>query len=415
MATELKRTYRELPPSTFSGEALPPTIRAILTELESGSFYRAALLAERMDRDDRISGVLGTRVNALFGLERRFEPRGDGRRSSAVAVDAERLWPEMLPEDEFKQLIRWGLLLGIGIGENLWDTSRLLWKPRLKVWHPQHLAWRWDTESYWLTTRDGGQVEVKPGDPKWVIFAPYGYRRGWMQALIRPLALPWLNRNLALRDWARYSEAHGLPTRVGTIPAGSDTTGDSERFLEQLYNLGSEAVILLSKEADGKGYDFDLVEANGGSPDTFRQLVEKADESIAVAVLGQNLTTTMKTGGSYAAANVHDRVRAEFVKADARSASSMAREYILKPWARFNFGDEELAPLPKFLTDALEDGASTAGTMKALGEAIAALDAAGIEADVDELARRTNLPIKRVAKSAPAPQSADEEDEEQSE
>lgn len=340
-----QKNFRDLPVRTFTDWSVS-NVKAALSELEFGSFARAAMLADAMTRDDRVSAVLDTRVKGVLGLPLTFEP-GAGRQKASVVKEIEAGWWDMFPEDAVSDLLHWGLLLGVAVAEIEWELGDR-WIPRPKVWHPQFLHYRWDERRYYVHTQDG-PVAVTPGDGKWVLFTPGGDRRPWMGGLVRRLAIPWLIRNFALRDWARYSEVHGMPIRKAKVPANAKQE-DKDIFLAQVEDLGNESVVLTPEgEKDGSGFDLLLEEAKGDSWEGFERLMGKTETAIAVAVLGQNLTTEVQ-GGSYAAANVHDRVRLDYLEADTEGLSTTLRAQALGWWAEFNFGSRALAPWPRFET-----------------------------------------------------------------
>lgn len=385
-----RETFRDLPVRTFTDWSVD-NVRSALRDFEQGVFTRAAMLADAMTRDDRIGAVLDTRGKGVLGLP--FEMDGGGRRHGAVAKRVLADWWTMVPEDELSDLLRWGHLLGVGLGELQWELGDN-WTPRLKVWHPQYLEYRWAERRWYVYTQDG-PVPIEPGDPKWVLYTPGGGQRPWMGGLIRRLAIPWLVRQFAARDWARYSEVHGLPIRKARIPANA-AQADKDYFLDAVSNLGNEPTILtpITNDKDGKpiGFDVALEEAKGDSWEGFERLLSKMETNIAIAVLGQNLTTEVQ-GGSYAAATAHERVRQDYLEADAEQLSTALHDQILVPWATFNLGDPDLAPWPRWDASPPEDKAATAETWRVTGEAIRSLRSAGLNVDRLALAEQHGIPL----------------------
>ncbi len=393
LGTSPARTkYRDLPVASSQSFDDVGTVRQALLDLERGQFLASAQLCDAFGGDDRITGVLQTRVDALCSLPLELSGRTSKRKAAKLAARAQNEWSGWFPDAELKRLLRWGLLLRLGIGELLWDTSQPgYWAPRLKVWDPRYAYWRWDTRTFWLITLDG-QVEITPGDGHWVLYAPDGYARGWMGGLVRSMALMFLIRRWAIRDWARYSEVHGLPIKKAVVPADAKAE-DKESFEDDLRTLGGEGVIRVAKDEQGHGFDIALVEAASQSWEGFQRLIEKCDECIAVDVLGQNLTTSVKGGGSYAAANVHDRIRLDRLEADAKSLGDCLAEQVMVPWAVYNWADERLAPRVSWSTKVPEDRASTATTLNSLGDALNKLKTAGFNVDLAEVAKQFRIPL----------------------
>jgi len=389
--TQITTSIRELPISTAGVFDSVGTIRAALREFENGSLQRAAQLGDAFGEDDRIKGVLDTRVDALFGLPLELKPRGDARKSKSVVGAFEENFKAWFPDAELKKFLRWGVLLRVAFGRLEWQRGPRSWEPRFRCWEPHYC--RWDQERRaWLTLTEDGEREITPGRDGWIVYAPDGLYRGWMQGLVRSLALLYVIRKWAWRDWARYSEVHGLPMRVGIVPAAAPEE-EKEAFARSIRTIGGESVFRVAKDDQGNGFDLKLVEAAAQSYEGFQRLLEKSDECIAVDVLGQNLTTSMKSGGSYAAANVHDRIRLDRLEGDAQSVGPCLREQAAKPIAEALHGDAELAPGLGWSTKAPEDRAATAKTLNDLGDALTKLKKAGLNVDVVKVAEQFRVPL----------------------
>jgi phage gp29-like protein len=296
------------------------------------------------------------------------------------------------------------LYTGLGVGELIWDRGEDYWQPRLKVWHSQFIYWRWDTRSYWIIT-EKEPVELTPGDGHWVLFAPFGMHYAHLHGLVRPLMQPWQIRQDAYRDWARYSEVHGLPLVKAKIPANANAQ-DKREFVSDISGRGNEAVIALPQR-DGAGqasFDIDLMEAKAESHKAFDLLIARTETSMAVTVLGQNLSTEVK-GGSFAAAKVHDSVRHDLLDADAKALERCIRAQVLRPWAEYNFGDAALAPIPKITTEPVTDRGTTAKAFSDLATSLYSFAQAGAPVDQRAVLEEFGIPTTI---ETPAPLSGPE-------
>jgi phage gp29-like protein len=321
------------------------SVRSALGNLERGYFARASQLADHMLRDERIASALDTRINGLLSVPMRFTPANNVR-GKTVARDLEANWYSIAPEDTLREMLRYALMLGVAPAYLRWDRTGARWYPTLTPWHPQWLEYRDFTEppGYHLQTRDG-YIPVTPGDGQWVILT-LGGRRPWINALVRRLAIPFLVRSFAYRDWARSSEVHGMPAWLAKYPEAAKE-GDISNFMDSLYDLGNEIRVKLPQNAEGKGYGLELLEAKADTWRVFDSLIAKTESSIAIGVLGQNLTTEVKEG-SRAAAQVHNNVRDDYKRSDANSISTSLREQVIKPFAQVNDGSAALAPWVEF-------------------------------------------------------------------
>ena len=377
-------------------------VKGALKQLENGYFDRAAQIVDAMGRDDRIRAVCESRFRGILRLPFDFEEQGDKRRSSAVSKELTAIYPEIAPEHSLVDLQWWGHMLGVAVAENRYvlqpDDSTFSY---IHVWHPRYVRWDYESERFILQTREG-PVTLNPGDPQWIVFTPYGQRRGWMRSLVRALAVPWLVRQWAMRDAARHSEVWGSPTRVARVPAGAKAE-DRKAFAAALSSVGSDTTLLLPafQSAAGEKFDVELIEAVGqGAP--FVQLMDKTETCFAIAVLGQNLTTEVK-GGAYAAAQVHQTVRNDIIASDATLLSTCLREQHVKPYCAYNFGDPEVAPYPRWDSTPPEDKKTTGDALKALGDGILALQATGAHPDVDQLLEDAKVPVSEDAGPPPNP------------
>ena len=401
--------YRDLPVQSFF-EWDVSSILTALAEHELGQFWGAAILSDYLLRDDRVSACLGTRVNGVLGLPFSIEPSPDGdrRKGGKVVRALEQAWPRILKRNQLGEFIRWGRMMGFAIGELVWDTTGELWEPRVKVWHPAHCYYRTDTRRFYVNTMDG-PVEITPGDGKWILYTPHGEYRGWMHGAVRSVGIVTLIRQFCYRDSGRACEMYGLGVRVGKIPAQASTV-DKARFLAMLRNLASDSVITLPQyqDKDGKpiGFDFDIraITAGQGAAKLFETVAARCDSAIALTFLGQNLTTEVKEG-SLAAARVHGDVRQDYLEADVATASDDIREQILRPWAAFNFGDPDAAPMPMWDTRPEEDKSAGAKTLLDVSVALTnfANLSMGEAIDLAVLAERFGIPLKPAADVVPAP------------
>lgn len=400
-----------LPPTLIHREAPIPVspewdvaaIRAIVREHEAGLLTRSAMLAEVMDRSPRIQSALNTRTLGVLGLPLVVEPAladdEDASLAGEIAAEWEAAIPEVCPEETLGELLRWAVMLGVAIAEVIWEQDRSgAWVPRLRPWHPMHVYWRWDLRQYTVITQEG-VVPILPGDGKWVVLT-YARTRSWMRGAVRCLGLEDAVRSYAVRDWARYSEKHGFPIVGLKVPLASSETAATRDMVDEVMALGSEGLIVLPQsERQGASYDATLIEPRDTAWQAFERLIERCDADVSLAILGQNLTSEV-TGGSFAAAQVHDRVRTDYLEADSALLASAIRAQLAVPWATFNYGRPELAPSARWDASPPSDRGEEASALSAAGDAIQAWQQAGADVDVDALADRFGVPLRSRAVDA---------------
>lgn len=400
------KVYLDLPSVIVTAWANVNQVRRALVDMDQGQFRAASQLFDAMLTDERVRSAFQQRCSGLLGSDLEFTECGDKRKSAMVVKGLKESWRTMLPPSQLKKLLRNGLGCGVGLGELIWDTST--YTPRLKVWHTQWVRFDWLTRTFRVLTQNEGEVVVTPGDGKWVVYTPYGEQDGWRDALLKSLAVPWLLRQWAARDWGRYSEVHGVPTRVAQVPAGAEPK-DKNFFLRQIAQLASESVVRTTRNEDGTmGYDFKLVEATANTWEGFQGLISHSNASISIGVVGQNLTTEAGTGdakGSLASAMVHDNVRGDLKRDDADTLSACLQEQVVRPWAKYCYGDEGTAPCPEWQVAPPDDLGTKAKTYSDLGDALNKLSTASpdVELDVEEIFEAFSIPNRKRTTPIPAP------------
>lgn len=358
-------------------EWTPTRLRTAERQAENGDLTYAVGVCEFLLTDERVAGLLQNRAETLLGLTPTFEP-GRGRRSKQAqrALEAGDDWYDSYPDSELRQLITWGLLLGIAPARHAWEEradhgGRVL--PMPAFWHPQGLRYDW-TKRVW-TVRDSANAEhvVTAGDGEWILHTPYGAARPWAHGLWRSLGRWVLLKYFAMTDWARHSEKSAL--LVATSPEHS-TKEQRRELASDLAGVGSDAAIALAA-----GFDLKIVEITANTKQIYEAQIALADTAIAVRIRGGNLTT-MVEGGSRAAAETQAKTGdGAKLKADASALSTTLHDQSLSWWAEFNFGDSKLAPWPAWPVEPEEDKSQRATMVKTLGEGLTTWDKLGFDVD----------------------------------
>jgi hypothetical protein len=348
--------------------------------------YSAALLCDQMMEDDRIAGVLKTRVSAVLGLDVSMEYVKDSMKEGLE----QDLW-KMFPEAELSQLIKWGLLLGVGVGNRTIEKDKKTgrWVPKLRNWDPSNLT---HSDEYgWRVKvkRKSGFTEYVPCEEQdgWVLYRPYGDNHPWKQGIWRTVGLWWVAKDRSgLRAWAQYNN-NAQPMMVGKLPEGVNTNdAGARKFFTLLKALGSTGRAVLPD-----GWSLDLLDAKVGGSRTFGEIIDTANAAIAISILGQPLTTEVKdsinTGATAAAA-----VRQDYLEYDAEVLSTWYQNTGLKEWADWNYAEE--APYPKLVVERPMDLTGEATRAKLVGEAAGSLATNCPSFDMDAFLAKFGIPVK---------------------
>lgn len=379
-AEQAKRITIALPSVRSYRLWTPGQLRTAQAAADAGNLRHAADICDWLLGDERVRGALDARVGAVFGAPVTFERSRKGRRGGAAVrkLEAGEDWDAMFPEPQARLVMYFALLLGLGPGvfstapDEDHDGRDI---PRLRFYHPQGIRWDWDART-WLRTLEHGQTEpITFGDGVWLGHMPFGDYRPWLLGLWRGLA-PWvLLKAYAVSDLGRAGESAARNVVEGDVTADLDKKG-REELAAQIEELARDGTIILPP-----GFTYDLVELSAATPLLYEKQINLANEGIAVAIRGGNLTTNVQ-GGSRAAAEVQER-QGDLVnlRADTGAWAVTAHDQALKPWARWNFGDAQLAPWPTYTTKPDEDLKVKADTLNVAADAVGKFENLGFELD----------------------------------
>jgi phage gp29-like protein len=390
-----RRIDREIPNVVVESGWTPERIRTAFVSLVVGLFDLPAQLDDTLAVDSRAQSAMRTRTNGLLGQLISFSPPPQFAKDDKAKKCCRRWenhWPQMEAEPALALLLENADSLGFGYAQLLWDTGAKEWYPYLQNWNARYAFYHWILRAHIIVSLDG-LAPVTPGDAHWILHAPYGQYRGWMRGSIRAVAQWWLARSYALRDWARYSERHGFPMVLADTPFGADPV-DIQNFWTNVQGLGQESVIQLPNSVDlqkyGK-YDLRYLEPKDRNWQAFKELIEQCNTEITLAKLGQNLTSEVKEG-SLAAARMHGDVLQVWLEADARSLSRTLYTQILRPFAALNYGNADLAPIPKWNVKPPEDQEMKARTFASFADGVNKLRQGGINIEnIEKFAARFGL------------------------
>ena len=137
--------------------------------------------------------------------------------------------------------------------------------------------------------------------------------------------------------WVEFLEKYAIPHYIGKHDRGASDE-EIKDLGDMLENMVQDAIAVIPndssieiKEASGKG----------ASSQIFDKFIDKCEQNISKAILGQTLTTQVGDKGSYAVGKVHSDVRQDIIDADKMLAVSSCNQLIR--WIdEINFNSSEL-------------------------------------------------------------------------
>lgn len=140
--------------------------------------------------------------------------------------------------------------------------------------------------------------------------------------------------NGGMEFWVKFTEKYGMPFTYGKYDR-SMTDKEKEEFLNALVNMVQAAAAVIPNDGS-------VETVNTGSStntDIYERLVNKCENNISKALLGQTLTTDVGSNGSYAASQTHMGVRADIINSDKLLVENTINQ-LIKYINIINFNDE---------------------------------------------------------------------------
>lgn len=305
----------------------PTTINAIRTEAESGDLGRLFELYEKMIATDaRIGGIVGSLRATVSGL-----PLKTSRSKSASQS-------ELRLAEDYRQVVQEALLqmdthsfVSDSADTYLIGTRAFQMKWKMEDYpRGKKLALISDVEpipgqSLKMTMEQGhekwGQLKViTEKEPNGIYFDELDDRQTYvitdgnakgrydtLGALRRVLGW-WITKMYAQLWWVEYVESYGQPIRLGFYSPEAKTKERAE-LKNFLQNIGRSKWGLFPQ-----GAELQLLEAQqAGNVTTFSDVIDMANNEIAIALVGQTGMTQDSAQGSRAKLQVQNTVRIEIL------------------------------------------------------------------------------------------------------
>src|SRR5574343_350456 len=370
----------------------PALLIQIIRNSDCGSMTEIAEMYEEMEeKDAHLCSVLQTRKLSVLGLDRSVmpystEPDKEGKKTQELAEFVEHALDRITNLDNSLFNLMDAIGKGYSVCEINWvkEGNKVI-VDSLEWIHPKKITFVDSFEP--MLVSDKQPLKGEPF-PAWkTLYWSYKARSGWdtRAGLLRVVALLFLMKNYALKDWAVFNEVFGMPLRLGKYDPAA-TASDKDALYAAVRALGSDAAGIISKNTE---IEFIQAVKGTGSDNPFLSMQQYCNNEISKAVLGPTLTTdTAGATGTYSAGKVHATVRQDLLEADGASVGDVLNKQLIFPLIGFNFGwdvAKQICPFIRFAVKSEVDLQALSSTYKNL------LDA-GVPISLNHINEKFDLP-----------------------
>lgn len=287
-----------------------------------------------LEGDDEISTALETRSSAILATDWRLEP-SEGVEAQFIEAEVKRHLEAMV-NGAFA-----AVPYGYSVMEAIYEVRD---DNRIGIASIDEKPFEWFRpwrrgELYYigqLVTTEGQRLDT---DYKFFLTVRRGtYRNPRGEALLSRAYWAWFFRGNGWKFWARFLERHGGPLLLGK-------GNDPKKLAEALASAVQSAAVAVGTQDEVTSV------APGSAGESFDKFCSAVDKRIQKLILGQTLTTDVDGKGSYAAAKVHNLVRADRLAADLRLVGATIQR-VINALVALNFPGR---PAPEFVFDTGQD------------------------------------------------------------
>lgn len=351
------------------GGLTPARLQQILMGADYGSLIdQHRLFADMEERDGHMCAEMGKRKGAIVSLPWDIVPPENPTAQEKAAAEWAR---EALKScaDALEDLLL-AAMDAVGHG---FAPVELEWRledgERLPQFHPRPQEWFQLNTARTAIHLSDSSPDGAPLQPfGWIMHTPAKAKTGYAgrMGLYRTLVWPFLYKAYALGDFAELLEIFGLPIIIGKYGSNA-TPAEKASLLRAVMALGHDARATMPVDMQ---IEVEAAASSGGQSGHLA-MMEWADKTQSKVILGQTLTTDTgsKGGGSFALGKVHNQVRRDIMRSDARQVAATLTRDLVFPMVVLNRpGVTSLKRCPRFIlnVDEPEDLAAYAEALPQL-------------------------------------------------
>ena len=251
-----------------------------------------------------------------------------GDDSNAKAVEIIRQMLQRLDMPQIISNILDAVLWGFQPLEVMWQVVGGLFLPVDIIAKPSHwFRFTADNELRFLSTNERYHGEEL--QPRKFLLAQHHkeYTNPYGEKVLTKCFWPVTFKKAAWKWWVNSTEKFGSPFIVGKVPRGTDKA-EIDQLNEELQALVQDVTAVLPNDTAIEIMDGQAARSSGSGSSPHHELIEQCNAEIALAILGQTLTTEVGSNGSYAASKTHNDVRENITAGDKRMVEQTIQKLV---------------------------------------------------------------------------------------
>lgn len=336
---------------TVAYSLTPNQLYRIIQGLKAGDVRDYLTMAEEMEEKDlHYRSVIGTRKSQVVSLESQILSSDDSPKAQEIAEEIKKDIISASWFEDMKMDLLDALGKGFSVCEIIWGSKNGKWVPvDVKYRDPRFFKYDYKTMSHIVLDKAGEEVELTPD--KFIIHEPKlksgsNLRNG----LALPCAYYLLIKSFDVAGWAAFAQVYGYPLRIGRYGRGANDN-DKKVLRQAIASLGKDAGAIIPDSM--KIEIVNGMTGGGGNIDLYEHLADWIDKQVSKCVLGQTMSTDAE-GGQYKG-DLHNEIRLEIKRADARQLAATIQRDLILPYCRFNYGELDEYPQFKIIVPEPED------------------------------------------------------------
>ena len=318
----------------------PERLGAVIRAADNGNSYEWQIVAEEIEElFPHYYAVLSKRRRAVCQLPITVRAAGDDAESGRHAeFVTDWLETGILAEALFD--ITDAIGKGASVTEIIWETAPGRVRPAKLAFREARffeISWE-DGETIWLRTGEGFADLL----PHKFVLHRHKSKSGLTirGGLTRAVAFLWMYSVFTLRDWAIFTQAYGMPIRVGRYgPEASNS--DKTTLWKAVSSIAGDVAAIIPKSME---LEFIKDTDRRAGAELYERRLDWLDREVSKVVLGSTAGTDA-IHGSHAVGREHRDVEKDVERFDAGLLSATLTRQLVAPMVAFTFGPQARYPV----------------------------------------------------------------------